>query len=99
MDQINARVSHNGNPPFVKVAVLNHTESGGIHTFKSKQIPGLLVMNKSLEAAIAQLPVVISDLIRLNEGLECSVTLGIETMPGDKIKEPDYAVIAPKKAA
>jgi len=99
MDQLNARVSHDGNPPFVRVAVLNHTESGGIHTFKSKQIPGLLVMNKSLVAAIAQLPVVISDLIRLNEGLECAVTLGIETMPGDKIEEPDYAVIAPRMAA
>lgn len=99
MDNFNARVSHDGNPPFVRVSPLEHTERGGIHIFKSKQIQGLLVMHRSLETAIAQLPVVIAELILLNEGLNCSVTLGIDKTPSDKIEEPDYAVMHFEKAA
>ncbi len=99
MQTINATMSHNGNPPFVRVATLRHTQRDGVHIFKSDQIHGLLVMNKSLEKAIAQLPIVIADLIHLNEGLDCEVTLGIDTTPTDKVEEPDYAVIQQRKAA
>lgn len=99
MNNFNATVSHNGNPPFVRVSPLEHIERDGVHIFKSQHISGLLVMHRSLETAIAQLPTVIAELIRLNEGLNCSVTLGIDKTPSDKIEEPDYAVMNFEKAA
>ncbi len=78
MTNFNATVSHNGNPPFVRVSPLEHIERGGVHIFKSQHISGLLVMHRSLETAIAQLPIIISELIILNEGLECSVSIPVK---------------------
>jgi len=91
---IDATIEHNGNPPFLFVAQIDHEFKDGCHFFTSKKIPGLLVFSQSLSIAIKQLPLVIESLMKRNKDFECTVRLGSDE---ENKEEPDYAVI--KKAA
>jgi len=70
MTCIDATIKHDGDPPFLWVAQIDHDFKDGCHIFTSEKIPGLLVMSQSLEMAIRQLPVVIQELIRRNRGFD-----------------------------
>lgn len=94
MTCLDATIKHDGNPPFMFVAKIDHEHKDGCHFFTSKKIPGLLVMSQSLDIAVKQLPTVIESLIRRNKGVECTVRLGTDE---ENTIKPDYAII--QKAA
>jgi hypothetical protein len=98
MSTIDAMIKHDGHPPFVWAVEIKHAFKDNCHVFTSDKIPGLLVASRSLEKAIAQLPVVIKELVKRNKGFECDVTLGGNSAPGEKIDQPDVAVITEKAA-
>lgn len=95
---IDATIKHEGDPPFVWVAEIQHSFKDGCHVFTSESIPGLLVVSQSLAVAIRQLPFVICQLVRRNLKFDCTVQLGSQRVPESKIDQPDFAVIT-KKAA
>jgi hypothetical protein len=99
MKSFNAFLHHEGEPPFVWVAEIKHTQKDGRHVFTSDKIHGLLVVSKDLDKAIKQLRFVIPELVKRNHGFDCSVWLGGHQTPGSVIDQPDVAVITRKDAA
>lgn len=94
---LDAKIMHDGDPPFLKVARIDHAFLNGCHVFTSEEIPGLLIAHVSLQTATAQLPQVIADLIEGNLGYKCSVKLAYR-LKGDEDNAPDEAVIFQKAA-
>lgn len=92
---IDAKVRHNGRPPFVWTARISHTEDDdGAHILTSDDIPGLVVADLSLDRAIAALPFVIEELIRRNMNRDCSVeSLGFSDPRPKPNRAPELANI------
>ncbi len=93
-----ASLLHNGEPPLVWVARINHSFDGGLHIFTSEDVSGLCVASRQLDVCIRQLPVVIADLVRMNDHMDVEVVLGSQSPLDRKPQQPDRAVISKRVA-
>ena len=97
MATINAEITHNGNPPFMRIAKIKHELIDGAHVFTCDDVQGFITMSNNKSVAIEQIIPVMERLIQSNMGFECQVSLG-KSMAREDNNEPQFAVIN-KKAA